>query len=270
MRPRLAICSTLLDEDEALELFRGPFEDSGVEFRIDAHRIGDLPEQIEELRTRVESCGISDVEIRYHFALGPFELSHIEDDQAMRALILMKSAVGHIAETGGSYLTVHLALPDDASAERIARACDLLGELVHFGATHGVRVSLENLRWGITSQPEHFLELVDACDAGITFDVGHAISSDAAAAGFTAERFAAELGDRIESVHVYGREEAVHLAPRSIEDIRPVVDALLATRCPWWTVELFGLREVTSTRDMLLAYFDTLHLGLRRHPQAIF
>jgi len=269
MRPRLAICSTLLDRDEAVELLCGPYDDPGVEFRIDAHRVGDLPDQIEDLCSRVERCDISDLEIRYHFPLGPFELSHIEDDQASRALTLMKSSVGHIAETGGSYLTVHLALPEDASHDRFARACDLLGELVHYGATRGVRVCLENLRWGITSEPEHFLEIVDASGAGITFDVGHAISSDAAAEGFSAARFAAELGDRIENVHVYGREEAVHLAPHSIEEIRPAVDALLATQCSWWTIELFGLSEVTSTRDMLLAYFDTVHLGLRRHPQAI-
>jgi sugar phosphate isomerase/epimerase len=121
----------------------------------------------------------------------------------------------------------------------------------------------------MTSHPEHFFELAEASDAGVTFDVGHAISSDASAAGLSAARFAAELGDRIENVHIYGREEAVHLPPRSIEEIRLAVDALLATRCDWWTIELFGVSEFTATRDMLLAYFDTVHLGLRQHPRAI-
>jgi sugar phosphate isomerase/epimerase len=268
VRPRLAICSTLLDSDDAVELLCGAHDDLGIEFRIDAHRIGDLPEQVETVRRRVQRREVADLEMRYHFPLGPFELSHAEDDQATRALRLMQSAVGHIAETGGTFFTVHLALPGDAPQRRFERACDLLGELVHYGAARGVRVCLENLRWGITSQPEHFIELVDASDAGITFDVGHAISSDAAS-GFPAARFALELGDRIENVHVYGREEAVHLPPRSIADIQPVVDALLATQCSWWTIELFGLTEVTFTRDMLLSYFDSVHLGLRGHPQAI-
>ncbi len=269
MRPTLGICSTLLTNDEAVELLCGSRDDAGVEFRIDAHRIGDLPEQIETLRVRVTRCELAELEMRFHFPLGPFDLSHIEDRQASRALILMQAAVGHVAEIGGTYLTVHLPLPEDASHDRFHHACDLLGDLVDYGRERGVRVCLENLRWGMTSQPEHFLELVDSSGAGITFDVGHAISSDIADAGFSAARFAAELGDRIENVHVYGREEAVHLPPASIEDIQPVVDALLATQCSWWTIELFGLSEFTATRDMLLEYFDSVHLGLRAHPQAI-
>jgi sugar phosphate isomerase/epimerase len=255
----------LLETDEAIRQLLAPDDDPGIEFRIDAHRIGDLPEQVNALNARLPESDSPDREIRYHFPMGPFEISHVEDDQAFRALTLMEAAVGHIAELGGRYLTVQLALPEDVDHERFPRAADLLGELVRHGADHGVRVCLENLRWGVTSHPEPFLELVDSSDAGVTFDVGHAMSSDAAAEGFTAARFAAELGDRIENVHVYGREEATHHPPRSIDEIRPAVDALLATRCSWWAIELFGLAEVTATRDMLRAYFDSVHLGLRAH-----
>ncbi len=268
MRPKLAICSTVLDSPDAFELLCGPDDSIGIEFRIDAHRIGDLPEQVAALHKSVEACDLSSREMRFHFPFGPFDLSQVEDDQSLRSLSLMQAAIGHIAEVEGEYLTVHLGLPEDASHSRFHHACDVLGELVAFGAEHGVRVCLENLRWGLTSLPEHFLELVDASGAGITFDLGHATSSDIASS-FSAARFAAELGDRIEGVHVYGREEAGHLPPRSIDEIQHAVDALLATRCEWWSIELFGLTEVTATRDMLLSYFDTVHLGLRRHPQTI-
>ncbi len=269
MRPRLAICSPLLDVPGAVEVLCLPYDDLGVEFRIDAHRIGNLPEQVDRVKATMQRCDLADFEMRFHFPRGPFEIAQSDDDHAVRAVTLVKAAMGHIAETDCHYLTVHLPLPDDASPERFGRGVDLLGELVRYGAERNIRVCLENLRWGLTSEPEHFLELVEASGAGITFNVGHANSSDVARAGFSAARFAAELGDRIEHVHVYGRQDTIHHPPSSIEEIRQVVDALLATRCEWWTIELFGVSEAVATRDMLQAYFDSVHLGLRRHPQPI-
>ncbi len=268
MRPRLAMFNTLLDRDESIALVFVDGADAAVEFRVDAHRVGDLPLQVERMRVRLPDATADDLEIRYTFPGGPFELSHSDDHEAIRARMLMQAAVGHIAERGDGYLTVHLGLPDDADHDRFVRAADHLGELVQYGADHGVRVCLENLRWGMTSRLDAFLELVEATGAGVTFDVGHAVSAESAA-GFSALRFANELGDRIENVRLYGRAEAGHLPPHSIAEIAPLVDCLLATQCSWWNVALFGLTEALTTRDMLLSYFDTLHLGLRAHAQPI-
>jgi hypothetical protein len=86
------MCSTLLDSTEAVEVLCSACDDSGIEFRIDAHRIGDLPEQVDTLRGMVTHCELPDIEMRFHFPLGPFELSHIEDEQAARALSLMQAS----------------------------------------------------------------------------------------------------------------------------------------------------------------------------------
>jgi sugar phosphate isomerase/epimerase len=269
MRPRLAVCDTVLDTVGGIAALFPPHHDPAVDFRIDPLRIADLAENVSRLRTHLGEASSADPEIRYVFPFSPYELSDSDDGQAHRTLLLMQVAIGHIAAGGGRYLTVHLPLEDGVERDRFGRAADLLGELVCHGAERGVRVCLENLQWGITSRPEPFLELVEGSSAGVTFDVGHAVSSRVADNGFSAAQFATELGDRVENAHVYGRCGAANLAPRSIEEIRPVLDALLATRCSWWTIELPDRAEVVATRDMLLEYFDSVHLGLRAYPQAI-
>jgi sugar phosphate isomerase/epimerase len=102
---------------------------------------------------------------------------------------------------------------------------------VGVGRDVGVTVAVENLRWGPTSDPEAFLDLVDGSGARVTFDVGHAASSDAAARGYTAAHFARDLGGRIVGAHVYGRENERHHPPASLEEISDVLEALLETGC---------------------------------------
>ena len=195
------------------------------------------------------------IPLRYHFPLCDHEISSPEDAVAQDALSTVRLAVRAIADEGGDYLTVHAALPADSyGTPRFEETIERLTELREFATAQGVVLALENLRWGATCDPEIFLEVVDRSGVAITFDVGHAISSQFSAADYSAARFIARCGTRLRSAHVYGREEDRHYPPTDLGVISPSLDALRTLGCHWWTVELPDPAEARATRLMLAAY----------------
>ena len=100
------------------------------------------------------------------------------------------------------------------------------------------------------------MSLADATGARVTFDVGHANSSDIAAAGYSAERFATDLGERIAGAHVYERECETHHAPDDLDRIGDTLHALCDVGCDWWTVELVDPDDASRTAAMLGGFLD--------------
>lgn len=73
-------------------------------------------------------------------------------------------------------------------------------DVVQCGRDHGVTVCLENLSWEAKSGAAVFIDPSECPEAGVTFDMGHASSNEAARAGFSSERFAGPV-----SAHVRNR-----------------------------------------------------------------
>jgi sugar phosphate isomerase/epimerase len=138
------------------------------------------------------------------------------------------------------------------------RTKERLRELVERGHEVGVTVCLENLRWGLTSEPSHFIELVEAAGSAITLDVGHAVSSETARAGTTTgAEFARMLAPRIVGAHVYDREDPHHIAPTDLDRIGDTLKVLLEeTPCKWWVIELFSAEDIRPTRELLLDFLQ--------------
>lgn len=260
MRPRLAICGHAAgDHDVAASLAaEGPC--TALEMTVD-------PEAIEAsvlLASRLALRSTVPLQVRYHFPLCRLELSGPSREVADEALAAMKATVSAVAGVGGAYLTVHAALPSDSiSNARFSDTAHRLTALVDAGRACEVTVALENLRWGATAKPDAFLELASSSGAAVTIDVGHAVSSEPAAQGYSAERFIADCGELVQSAHVYDRETDRHHPPSDLERIGNALDALCDLACPWWTIELIDPAEIRMTRDLLDAY-----LG-RRFPSAV-
>jgi sugar phosphate isomerase/epimerase len=256
MLPRIAICAhatPTLAETVALAA-----EEPGplcIEYSFEP---SDLPSALGDSGTLHRLAG-SDVELRYHFPLGRYELADLDEASADEALEQFLSAVDVVARCGGSYLTVHAALHGGAHQYPVfARTKERLRELVEHGHDAGVTVCLENLRWGLTSEPEHFIDLVDATGAAVTLDVGHAVSSETAITGVTGgAEYARMLATRIVGAHVYDREDPHHIAPTDLDRIGDTLDVLLdETTCRWWVIELFQAEEIRTTRTLLRSLLD--------------
>jgi sugar phosphate isomerase/epimerase len=254
MIPRLAVCHHAApDTQAAIALAREGDLPSGIEITVDPTNISGSIEIAQLIGTH--SAG--EVGVRFHFPLGVHEISAESCDQAEATMSIVRDLIAAIGSLGGGYLTVHAALPATSTGgSRFDATCNRLSELVVAGKDDDVVVCLENLRWGATSDPETFLRIADHADCKVTFDVGHAVSSDAASAGWPAERFAATLADRIVAAHVYGYETSAHHAPDDLDSIGPALDVLLQTACEWWTIELVDVGDVRRTRAMLTEFLQ--------------
>jgi sugar phosphate isomerase/epimerase len=256
MHPRLAICAhavpTLPKVISLASEVPGPV---CIEYSFDP---SNLQAALRDSDSMQRLAG-RDSEIRYHFPLGRYELANLDEDAANEALAQFLSAVEIVAKAGGRYLTVHAALHGGAHEYPVfERTKERLAELVERGREVGVTVCLENLRWGLTSEPSHFIELVEAADSAITLDVGHAVSSEAAHTGTTTgAEFERMLAPRIVGAHVYDREDPHHIAPTDLVRIGDTLGVLLdETTCRWWVIELFSADEIRSTRALLLGFLQ--------------
>jgi sugar phosphate isomerase/epimerase len=253
MLPRLAICAHATPTlTEAVSLAGELPGALCIEYSFDPSNLTEALRDSAAIRRMTRR----DVELRYHFPLGRFELANLDEDSAAEALGEFLSAVDLVAKCGGRYLTVHAALHSGAHEYPVLeRTKERLAELVERGNEVGVTVCLENLRWGLTSEPEHFVELVEAADSAVTLDVGHAVSSDTAKSGaISGAEYARMLAPRIVGAHVYDREDPHHIAPTDLNRIGDTLSVLLdETACRWWVIELFTADEIRSTRELLLS-----------------
>lgn len=252
MRPTLAICKRVSETDYnsvSLALETTP---SGIELTTDPLDPRAAVEQAELLR----EFSANDLDIRFHFPLGSHEITS-EPSDAADALERMKRLVVLMSAANETWLTVHAPLASDArGTELFALTRTRLRELVEFATEYRVNVCLENLCWGATSEPDLFLDLIESTGALVTFDVGHAVSSDVSRSGFSAEKFARELGSRIRCAHVYGHEDGRHYPPENLDTIGPALDILCSLGCPWWTIELTDHNDVRFTRELLADFLD--------------
>ena len=256
MEPILAVCGhTAPSLETTVALVREVAGHAGVELSLTPHNLGSTAETTRALRALSPH---EHLKIRYHLPLGYREIGHENPAEADLALEWMTEAVSQVAVAGGRYLTVHAGLPLDATRGRISATTERLAEIVAHGAGLGVEVCIENLRWGLTSDPDEFMGLVTGSGASVTLDVGHAASSDVAARGFGAEQFARMVAPYVRNAHVYEREEGCHIAPLDLVALTAPLDVLLdETRCDWWVVELHNVEDARRTRAMLAAFLET-------------
>jgi len=257
MQPRIAICGYLKPTLA---------ESLAVASEADAHRALDVSlAPLDPVSTLDELRALAEREIvhaRHHFPIGPVDIGAPIPAAADAALETMAAAVRGISELGGDTLTVHLPLHDDErGTRRMVEAVARLKALVEYGAEHGVRVCVENLRWGVSADPLEFAGIVERTGAWVTFDVGHALSSRWSHRGHAAALFARTMAPRMLNAHVYEREDTRHHPPGDLRIIRPVLDELRDAGCDWWVIELLDESEMRSTRALLNAYVAEARLS---------
>ena len=235
-----------------LDLAHDQYGGAALDIRIDG-----LGGQSEQLISRIVDPTLSrPTELRFHFPLGGIGLGTPDEANDAGGLAGAKEVIDALPGQGERLLTVHLPLCSDVTPRQLASARDRLRDVVQYGCERGVTVCLENLRWGVTSDPAAFIDLIEYSGAGVTFDIGHANSSEFAQAGFSSERFAELVSAHVRNAHVYDREDPYHRAPTDLARIGPTLEILLQTGCDWWVIELFDREEVVATRSLLMEFLS--------------
>lgn len=192
--------------------------------------------------------------IRYHGYFPGFEIGNRDHLLAEEALTLHKQSVDAMTGLGEQFMTVHIGLVPDIDIDH-NRAIRNLTRLVYYAKERGITISLENLRFGPTSNPEIVLKWSEESGSTITLDVGHAVCCDRVTKGeLTVLQIIEMFQHNLEEVHFYEYETDTHHAPKDMSILGPIVDSLLDTECKWWTIELASYHDILNTRNLTNKY----------------
>lgn len=255
MKPELAICNFIPDIEE-LGRFAREQGFSGIDWSFDSHRLPDSP--VDESRWIRDISALQPLEIRYHCPFHRVDMGHGDPEEAQRAYQLLRRIILLVAKAGGRYLTVHVGLGLESTKPLSwERTIDNLRRLVQFGAMHRIAICLENLAWGWSSKPNLFEKLVRKSGAAITFDLGHAFSSESVLSRqFTIEDFVIPHPDRVVNAHIYHRESSRfgHVPPDTLDELEDRLDLLREIGCPWWVIEIREIDGLLATKRFIDSY----------------
>lgn len=205
-------------------------------------------------RTHIEPYLTTGASVRHHGYFPGFELGNADHLFAEQALSLHLKNVDAMVGLGDQVMTVHVGLVPDIVLDQ-HHVIHNLRRLVEYAAKRGITISLENLRFGPTSNPETMLKWSKESGASITLDVGHAVSCDRVRKGdLSVPQIVEMFRHKLEEVHFYESETDTHHAPNDMSILGPIVDSLLETECRWWTIELNSYDDVLNTRKLISKY----------------
>jgi sugar phosphate isomerase/epimerase len=193
--------------------------------------------------------------VRHHGYFPGKEIGHAHAAAAEDAMQLHFKAMETLQGLGEPLMTVHVGLDRTLPLDH-HRVVKNLSRLVDHGKRIGFTVSLENLRRGPTANPQTLLDWARRSGAGITLDVGHAVSSRCVGnKTITVEKIIDLVAERLMEVHFYESETDHHWAPQNMDLLGPIVDKLITTDCRWWTIELEDTDDVLFTQRLLIDHF---------------
>lgn len=225
------------------------------------------PDRLDLLPRQLVSYIQRGMSVRHHGYFPGKEIGHAHPGTAEEAMQLHFKAMEAIQGIGDPLMTVHVGLDRTLPLDN-GRVVKNLTRLVRYGKKMGVTISLENLRRGPTADPWILLEWSRRSGAGITLDIGHAVSSQfARRKEISVEEIVDLAAERLMEVHLYESETDRHWAPRNMDVLGPIVDKLITTDCRWWTIELEDTRDVGNTRQLLANHFKTAKNPARWRPK---
>ena len=219
------------------------------------------PSHFERVTSHLAPYLENSLPVRHHAYFPGLEIADADGRMAERAMTVHYQAIDAIKGVGNPVVTVHIGLPAGRPLD-LDRAKNNLTALVGYGRKNGIRVNIENLRSGPASNPDTIMEWAEVSGAGITMDIGHAVSSDAVRQGtFTAPEIVDLFAPRLDEIHLYESETDTHHAPEDLSILGPIFDRLVLTGCRWWTIELDDYRQILHTRHLVRQYLADSHCG---------
>jgi sugar phosphate isomerase/epimerase len=224
----------------------------GIEWYLDTMRLPAWRGLRERFFTALTESGLA---WSFHAPANDCEIALKEKVHARAALDYLRMYLDFLAELAPFLFTLHIGARH-IPMEELSR--DLLSEhlkiLVDHGRSRGIRVCVENLTHGWTSDPDGLREMVEAAGARIVFDVGHAAGGPWVKAGKgTVVDFLDRVAPNVAGAHVYEleNERGDHLPAGPGTRILPVLDRLGQVGCRWWVLELNSREETEETLEQV-------------------
>jgi sugar phosphate isomerase/epimerase len=268
LKTKLAMCN-LFSDVEQLKAFAFEHGFSGIDWSFEPVTLPQTPTDESRWADRLSALGA--LEVRFHCPFHRIDLGHVDPWEAKGAEAVFRNIIRLVAKVKGRFLTIHIGLGRD-STEPLSwdRTAKNLSRVVQYGASHGVKVCLENLAWGWTSRPHLFEKLVRKSGAGVTFDIGHAHACESIKSQqFEIEDFVTPHADQVLNAHIYHTELANrgHIPPERLEQIEDRLEILKSIGCNWWVLEVWNEEELLQTKKIIDAYLTRTHDWDKSHHQ---
>jgi sugar phosphate isomerase/epimerase len=160
-----------------------------------------------------------------------------------------------LQELDARYLVIHAGVDEEECPRR--NIVDDLTRLVGIANTKSITLCVENLRYGLSSDPHNLRDLAEECGAKITFDLGHANSCDwTLNQNHSSKDFLRVIEERVVAAHIYLREGGGRHQPFTrIEEIKDTLDQLRSSNSvKWWTIELPDIEDTIREKLILDSY----------------
>lgn len=257
MKPKLVISSRASGGDyRAAISFAQENCFDGIDWNLDYYRI---PAASNARKAFVEAALNSGMPSRFHGPCQDIELAHIDPVIAATAVSYLKMYIEFIKVFPETHLNLHIgsrSIPETELSWETAVAN--LKELVCYGQERGVTVCIENLKQGLTSDPEKLKILAEESGALITLDIGHAMGClKARHNDLSLEEYIRPFASRIRNIHLYEIEtvDGRHHAPENLDSIGGILRWALNNNILWWVLELTKYDEMLQTKKILETEF---------------
>ena len=255
MRPKLLFCHTPFGKDlVALSAYMLANGYDGVEWAWDGWRLM-VPR--ERRRRRLDDLRQASRVSSAHAPYTDMEIGHRDPDHATAAVRILREYIDAAKELGVHHLNMHVGsygLPlEELSWDGLVRN---VANLLEYAARCEVRLTVENLTSGLTSDPETLARLLKATGAPVTFDLGHAHGSAWVREGRgSVVDFLQSIPTPVLAAHIYFTERNdAHFVPEKLGDIGPALDGLVAKGCDFWVLELHTQETLEQTRRIVDEY----------------
>ncbi|MDY6950932.1 MAG: TIM barrel protein [Thermodesulfobacteriota bacterium] len=267
-KPKLAMCNIFSDVAQ-LKAFALDHGFSGIDWSFEPATLPQTPADESRWADRLSALGA--LEVRFHCPFHRIDLGHVDPWEAKAAEAVFRNIIRLVGKVKGRFLTIHIGLGRN-STEPLSwdKTAKNLSRVVQYGASHGVRVCLENLAWGWTSRPHLFEKLIRRSGAGVTFDIGHAHACESIKTHqYEVEDFVTPHADRVLNAHVYHTELANrgHIPPERLEKIKDRLEILKNIGCHWWVLELWNEKELLQTKRIIDEYLTHTQYRAKSHHQ---
>jgi sugar phosphate isomerase/epimerase len=158
----------------------------------------------------------------------------------------------------GNYLVIHAGVSDTECPEK--NVVEDLQKLVDIAQSKHITLCVENLRFGLSSDPHRLRQLAEDSGSRIVFDLGHANScSWIESEKRSSKDFLRIIERKVVGAHVYLKEEGGRHHPfREIDEVKETLDELInINSVVWWTIELHSIEDVIKQKLMLDSYFKS-------------
>ena len=268
VRPKLAMCNLFLDVKRLRE-FALDHGFSGIDWSFEPTTLPQTPTDESMWADRLAALG--PLEVRFHCPFHRIDLGHVDPWEAKAAEQIFRNIIRLVAKVKGQFLTIHIGLGRN-STEPLSwdKTAKNLSRVVQYGASHGVKVCLENLAWGWTSRPHLFEKLIRGSGAGVTFDIGHAHACESInTQQFEIQDFVTPHANRVLNGHIYHTElpNRGHIPPERLEDIEARLEILQSIGCSWWVLEVWDEEGLLQTKKIIDEYLTRTPYWAKSHYQ---